>query len=162
LDEPSTGLDPVARRELWDTLAMLKKKNGITVLVTTHLGEEGDRCDRVAIMDEGNVVASGTPNELKAEIGGDVITIHSDEPETLMEKIRVKFGVNPTMVDGAIRIEKDRGHEFIPRIVESFPGQVRAVLLGKPTLEDVFIHRTGKSLWIPGDETDGAKDGAGH
>ncbi len=162
LDEPSTGLDPVARRELWDTLAMLKKKNGITVLVTTHLGEEGDRCDCVAIMNDGMVVASGTPDALKAEIGGDVITVHSDAPETLIAQIRDKFGIHPLLVDGALRIEIMRGHEFIPQIVEAFPGQVRSVSLGKPTLEDVFIHRTGKTLWMRGEEAEMVEGRVGH
>jgi len=156
LDEPSTGLDPVARRELWDALAYLRDKQGLTVLVTTHLGEEGDRCNRLAIMHEGNIIASGTPDNLKAEIGGDVITIHAAAPEDLSAKIRQHFGVHPQVVEGAVRIEMANGHEFIPRVVEAFPGQVRAVTLGKPTLEDVFIHRTGKKLWAEAESAEAA------
>ncbi|MBI5179124.1 MAG: ATP-binding cassette domain-containing protein [Nitrospinae bacterium] len=147
LDEPSTGLDPVARRELWDTITMLRNKQGLTVLVTTHLGEEGDRCNRLAILNEGNIIASGTPDELKSEIGGDVITISAAAPEDFAARIRQKFNVHPQVVEGAVRIELARGHEFIPQVVEAFPGLVQAVTLGKPTLEDVFIHRTGKKLW---------------
>lgn len=150
LDEPSTGLDPVARRELWDTLEALKKNNGMTVLVTTHLADEGDRCDRIAIMNGGEIVATGAPSALKAEIGGDVIIIHSQNPEALLEPLAERFGARPALIDGTVRLELPDGHEFIPRIVEAFPGRISAVTLGKPTLEDVFIHRTGKGLWMEG------------
>ncbi|MBI3794868.1 MAG: ATP-binding cassette domain-containing protein [Nitrospinae bacterium] len=146
LDEPSTGLDPSARRELWDAIVGLKKSAGLTVVVTTHLGDEGDRCDSLVIMNEGRVMSAGSPAKLKSLIGGDVIAIHCDAPEDLSEKIRDKFGAAPSVVAGAVRIELARGHEFIPKVVEAFPGQVRAVTLGKPALEDVFIRLTGKTL----------------
>jgi len=146
LDEPSTGLDPAARRDLWDTITSLKKNTGLSVLVTTHLGDEGDRCDTVAIMNEGLVVAAGSPTKLKSEIGGDVITIQTGSPEEFATKIREKFRVNPVVVDGMVRIELAEGHEFIPKVVEAFPGRVRSVTLGKPALEDVFLRHTGKTL----------------
>ncbi len=152
LDEPSTGLDPVARRELWDTIDALKKKNGMTVLVTTHLGEEGERCDRLAIMYEGAIIATGTPDALKAEIGGDVITIDCAEPELLLDQLDEKFGVRPVLVDGRLRCERPNGHELIPKLVEAFPGRITAISLGKPTLEDVFVHKTGRMLWLQGEE----------
>ena len=151
LDEPSTGLDPAARREFWDTIAALKKKNGMTVLVTTHLGEEGDKCDRLAIMYEGEIITTGTPDQLKAGIGGDVITIQSNEPDILLDTLDTKFGVRPVLLDGVIRMELPRGHEMIPKIVEAFPGKITAISVGKPTLEDVFVHKTGRRLWLEGD-----------
>lgn len=161
LDEPSTGLDPAARREFWETIAALKKKNGMTVLVTTHMGEEGDRCDRLAIMYEGGVIAEGTPDQLKAGIGGDVITINSAEPDLLLDTLDTKFGVRPVLLDGVIRLELPRGHEMIPRIVEAFPGKITAISVGKPTLEDVFVHKTGRMLWL-GTEGEAAPKEAAH
>jgi ABC-2 type transport system ATP-binding protein len=147
LDEPSTGLDPGARKDLWDYLQELKVKEKITIIVTTHLMEEAEKCDRVAILHEGNLVALGTPAALKAEIGGDVISVEADNPDALVRDIEQKFHVMPRLVDGALRIEKDHGHEFIPQLVSAFPGQIRSVTLGKPTLEDVFIKHTGHRFW---------------
>lgn len=144
LDEPSTGLDPGARRALWDTLSMLRDNDSVTILLTSHLAEEVDRCDRLAVIDEGNIVVTGSPDELKREVGGDIVTIASDSPEELIEKIRIKYSVEPMMVNGKIRMEIDQGHKFIPKLVETFPGLVSEVKLGKPTLEDVFIDRTGR------------------
>jgi ABC-2 type transport system ATP-binding protein len=143
LDEPSTGLDPVARRELWRYLQELREADGLTVLVTTHFMDEADLCDRVAILDQGHLVALGKPVDLKAEIGGDVIVIESAEPEHLSEGIRKKFNLAAQMVDHTVRIERKDGHEFIPQLVTAFPGLIRSVSLGRPTLEDVFVHKTG-------------------
>ncbi|GMT41780.1 MAG: daunorubicin resistance protein DrrA family ABC transporter ATP-binding protein [bacterium] len=146
LDEPSTGLDPGARRNLRETLDNLREREGVTILMTTHLASEAERCGRIAVMDEGRIVAEGRPDDLKKEIGGDVINVTSHSPRELMEKIRVRFGGEPTVVNGDVRVEMERGHEFIPKLVETFPGLVSAVTVGKPTLEDVFIHRTGRSI----------------
>jgi ABC-2 type transport system ATP-binding protein len=142
MDEPSTGLDPGARRELWDTLRALKE-SGITILLTTHLMEEGERCDRVAIVNQGRVVAAGTPADLKSRIGGDVVSIQAGDAPALATRIREKFSVTPVVLDGTLRIEIRDGHTFIPSMVEAFPGAIEAISVGKPTLEDVFIRETG-------------------
>lgn len=147
LDEPSTGLDPGARRDLWDYLKELKKEEGMTILLTTHLMEEAEKCDRVAILSQGTLVGLGTPADLKHQIGGDVISVETQDPEDLAEKIRGKFGGTVEVVDGMLRIEREAGHEFIPLLVGAFPGQVTSVTLGKPTLEDVFIRQTGHRFW---------------
>jgi ABC-2 type transport system ATP-binding protein len=147
LDEPSTGLDPGARRDLWEHLQMLRKRDGVTVLMTTHLMEEAAGCDRLALLHKGQIVALGSPARLTSEIGGDVITVHTAEPESLLSEVRGQFGIDATVLDGAVRIERSEGHQFIPQLVEAFPGRIEAVSLGKPTLEDVFIHRTGHRLW---------------
>ncbi len=146
LDEPSTGLDPGARHDLWRLLADLKAR-GMTVLVTTHLMEEAERCDRLAILSRGEIVALGTPEELRAGVGGDCLTIHGPDPEPLAESIHARFGVPARVVAGAVRIERDRGHELLRDVVDAFPRQVAGVTLGKPTLEDVFIARTGHRFW---------------
>jgi ABC-2 type transport system ATP-binding protein len=143
LDEPSTGLDPLARRELGDYLETLRKNDGVTVVLTTHLMEEADRCDRLALLDRGRLVALDRPAALKEQVGGDVVSISAREPEQLREKIQSRFGVGVAMVDRVLRIERPRAHEFIPELVEAFPGAIDSVSVGKPTLEDVFIHLTG-------------------
>ncbi len=147
LDEPSTGLDPGARRDLWEQLLRLRERDGVTVLLTTHLMEEAAGCDRLALLDHGCVVALGTPEQLTAEIGGDVITVHVSDPVGLQADILRQFQFKAEILDGNIRIEREKGHLFIPQLVEAFPGRVLGVTLGKPTLEDVFIHKTGHRLW---------------
>ena len=147
LDEPSTGLDPGARHDLWDYLKELQTKELMTILVTTHLMEEAEKCDRVAILNEGSLVALGTPDALKQQIGGDVISVETPDPQTLSRLIQEKFGGTVQVVEGFLRIERERGHEFIPQLVSSFPGQITSITLGKPTLEDVFIRQTGHRFW---------------
>lgn len=146
LDEPSTGLDPGARHDLWRLLAELRD-GGMTILVTTHLMEEADRCDRLAILNRGEIVSIGTPDELRESIGGDCLTIHGPQPDVLAGKIREAFDVPALVVGGAIRVERPNGHELLRQVVETFPDEVASVTLGKPTLEDVFIARTGHRFW---------------
>jgi ABC-2 type transport system ATP-binding protein len=143
LDEPSTGLDPAARQDLWEHLLALKA-SGATILTTTHLMDEGDRCDRVAILDQGKIVAMGTPSALKAEIGGDVITIETDDASGLRDEITKRFGVTPQAFGSQLRLERSAGHEFIPKLVEAFPGRLRTVALSRPSLEDAFLHHAGR------------------
>jgi len=150
LDEPTTGLDPGARRDLWQYLAILRDEEHVTVIVTTHLMEEAERCDRLAILNQGKVVALGTPNDLKHEIGGDVILLDAKDPESLTERIRQKFNVDAQVLQGQVRLERESGHRFITDVVESFPGEIEAISVSKPTLEDVFIHRTGHRFWTDG------------
>ena len=147
LDEPTTGLDPGARRDLWQYLQILRDEERVTVLVTTHLMEEAERCDRLAIYAEGNVVALGTPAELKSEIGGDVILLEASDPETLARRIEQRFALHPTVLDGRVRLEIEGGHRFVTNVVEAFPGEIDGVSVHKPSLEDVFIRRTGHRFW---------------
>ena len=156
LDEPTTGLDPGARRDLWQYLAILRDQEHVTVLVTTHLMEEAERCDRLAILNEGKLVALGTPAELKHEIGGDVILLDAENPESLAPRIAARFGIEPTIIGGKLRLEREHGHRFITDVVEAFPGEIQAMSVAKPTLEDVFIHRTGHRFWS---EANGAEKG---
>jgi len=119
----------------------------MTIIVTTHLMEEAEKCDRVAILNEGNLVALGTPTDLKKEIGGDMISVETSDSQKLRDEIEKKFGAKVQVLDGALRIERQNGHEFIPQLVSAFPGQISSVTLGKPTLEDVFIKKTGHRFW---------------
>lgn len=148
LDEPTTGLDPGARRDLWQYLQILRDEEHVSVLVTTHLMEEAERCDRLAIMNEGNLVALGTPEELKSEIGGDVIMLDAARDASLLaDHIRARFHVEATAMGNQVRIEQEGGHRFVPDVVEAFPGEIQAISVSKPALEDVFIRRTGHKFW---------------
>lgn len=147
LDEPTTGLDPGARRDLWQYLAQLRDEQRVTVLVTTHLMEEAERCDRLAILSEGHLVALGTSAELKQEIGGDVILLETMDPESLARRIAARFAVDARVIDGKVRIEREQGHRFVTDVVEAFPGEIDSLTVAKPTLEDVFIRRTGHRFW---------------
>jgi ABC-2 type transport system ATP-binding protein len=148
LDEPTTGLDPGARRDLWQYLFALREQEHVTVIVTTHLMEEADRCDRLAILSQGKLVALGTPAELKQEIGGDVILLETREaPERLAEKIFNRFDLAAQVIGGKVRLEKEQGHRFVTEVVEAFPGEIESISVSKPNLEDVFIHRTGHRFW---------------
>lgn len=147
LDEPSTGLDPGARKDLWDLLRSLQNGEGVTALLTTHLLEEAEKCDRLAILDAGRLIALGTPEELKARIGGDVIMLNSAQPELLRQRIRELFQIEATLVDGRLRLERAHGHAFVPKLIEAFPGMITSLTIGKPTLEDVFIKETGHQFW---------------
>ncbi|HXY18653.1 MAG TPA: ATP-binding cassette domain-containing protein [Gemmatimonadales bacterium] len=144
LDEPTTGLDPSARRDFWSYFDAVRRETGATAILTTHLLDEAERADRIALLDEGRLVALGAPAALKAEIGGDVVTVQTAEPERLAAAVAERFGCSPAVVEGAVRIELARGHELVPRLVEAFPDAIRGLTLGKPTLDDVFVHRTGR------------------
>jgi ABC-2 type transport system ATP-binding protein len=152
LDEPTTGLDPGARRDLWQYLRILRDQEGVSILVTTHLMEEAERCDRLAIFHEGRMVALGTPAELKREIGGDVILLDARDPESLAPQIEAHFHVPTQVLAGKVRLERENGHRFVTDVVEAFPGEIDAISVSKPTLEDVFIHRTGHRFWTDNGE----------
>jgi ABC-2 type transport system ATP-binding protein len=148
LDEPTTGLDPGARRDLWQYLRTLRDEEQVSVLVTTHLMEEAERCDRLAILNEGNVVALGTPEELKSEIGGDVVLLDAaHDAENLAQMIRARFSLDAAVMEKQVRIEIEGGHRFVTDVVEAFPGEIQAISVSKPALEDVFIRRTGHKFW---------------
>jgi ABC-2 type transport system ATP-binding protein len=147
LDEPTTGLDPGARRDLWQYLQILRDEEHVSVIVTTHLMEEAERCDRLVILSQGNLVALGTPEELTREIGGDVILLEARDPKSLADRIREKYHVDATVIDHHVRLEIEGGHRFVPDVVEAFPGEIQSLSVSKPTLEDVFIHRTGHRFW---------------
>ena len=131
LDEPSTGLDPRVRRELSDYLEQLRDEDGMTILLTTHLMEEADRCDRLAILDRGQLVALNTPRQLKEQIGGDVISVETEQPQPLAEQISKRFSVEAQVLDGSVRIERANGHKFITDLVGGVPGASRRAAAGR-------------------------------
>jgi ABC-2 type transport system ATP-binding protein len=145
LDEPSTGLDPGARRDFLGHLTELRSTQALTVVFSTHDLDEAERCDRVAIFDAGRVVALGTPDELKAAVGGDVLVIRAPAPEALRDRVAARLGQSVQVVDGTLRVERPRGHELVRDLIDAFP-EVHAVTVGKPTLGDVFVRLTGHGL----------------
>ena len=147
LDEPSTGLDPGARRDFNNYLQQLRDQDGVTIILTTHIMDEAERCDRVGILHQGKLVALDTPDALKAQVGGDVVAIRAANIPEFCKKITQRFGYEPAVVDGSLRIERPRGHEFVREVVEAFPGEIQSITFGRPTLEDVFIHETGHQFW---------------
>jgi ABC-2 type transport system ATP-binding protein len=147
LDEPSTGLDPGARREFLTLVRSLSQERGMTVALTTHFMEEAERCDRVAILDAGGLIAIDTPAALKARIPGDVVVVEARDPVGLSSRLRQRLGVAATQIDGTLRIERARGHDLVREVMEAFPDEVMSATVGRPTLEDVFVHLTGRRFW---------------
>ncbi len=146
LDEPSTGLDPGARRDLWLYLQTLRDEDGVSVLVTTHLMEEADHCDRLAILNAGQLVALGAPGELREAIGGDIVTFETatrTAAEQLAREIEARYRITPSVLGTSVRLEQREGHRFVAAVLEAFPGRIEGIRVQKPSLEDVFIQRTG-------------------
>lgn len=144
LDEPSTGLDPGARNDLAHLLAELARE-GVTVLLTTHFMEEADRCHRLALIDQGRIVANGEPAALKDEVGGDVVTLTGKDPAALVAAIVERFpDLAPVERQGVVQFSRERAHEWVARLIEALPGQIEAITVSRPSLEDVFLGRTGR------------------
>lgn len=146
LDEPSTGLDPAAREGLRATLERVRRESEVTVVMTTHLLEEAERCDRVAILHRGRLVACETPAELRGRLGTDVAVVSGPEPEVLAARVREMFGW-PLLVRGErLRVEVPAGGDAAGRLVSALGAAADAVTVGRPTLEDVFLDLTGETL----------------
>ena len=157
MDEPSTGLDPAARIDLWNTITDVSRRQGVTVLVTTHLMEEADRCDRLAILAGGRLLACDAPAALKARIGGDVLTMTSRDPGRLAALLGDRLRLTPARVGDTVRLELHDAHHAVPRVVEAAPGLIESLSVGKPTLEDVFIRLTGERFG-PGRDGSSGRD----
>jgi ABC-2 type transport system ATP-binding protein len=149
LDEPSTGLDPGAIIELWGHLRTLRQQMSLTILVSTHLLNEAENCDRLAILHLGKLVALDTPGALRSSVGGDCLTIQSHDSAStanLANQIGSRFSVPVVQVGDSLRIERERGHDLLRDIMAEFGSSITSITLGKPTLSDVFVQRTGQSL----------------
>jgi len=146
MDEASTGLDPAARRDLTRHVERLRDQEGVTILLTTHVLEEADRCNRLVLLHQGQIVTEGSPQALRSRIGGDVVVLEAEDAKALAIAIEQRFGLRVGQVDGQVRVEIENGHRFIAEVVEAFPGAVSSVGLHKPTLEDVFVRQTGASI----------------
>ena len=144
LDEPTTGLDPGVRRDLWRDLAGIRASDGTTIVLTTHLLDEAAAADHVFVLDQGRLVVDGAPDTLTRMVGGDVIRLQTADPADLASRIAARFQAAATVVDDEVRVEHDHAHTFVAELVDAFPGEIRSVHFGRPTLEDVFVHFTGR------------------
>ncbi len=147
MDEPTTGLDAAAFRAAWGALEALRREEDVTVVVTTHRPDEAERCDRLAVLSRGRLVACEAPDALRARVPGDVVVVEADEPEALASEIAARLGVPARARRDGVHVERERGHELVPRLVEAFPpGRFRAVQLRRPTLADAYLSLTGERL----------------
>jgi ABC-2 type transport system ATP-binding protein len=146
LDEPSTGLDPGARLDLWQYLERLRASRGTTIVLTTHILDEAAKADRLALLHQGKLVALDTPAALQSTVGGDAITIRSRQAEQLARQLAEQFALQAKASEGQVRLEVQNGHQWVAKLVESFPTEIEEITLGKPTLEDVFVAKTGRRL----------------
>lgn len=143
LDEPSTGLDPAARSDLWRYLNQVRDTHGVTILATTHLLEEADRADRLAILHEGLLTALDTPDELKSKVGGDTITLRTEKPDQLAHAIKEEFNLDTQVMPESVRLEQPEGAAWAPKLFDAVGDQFTEMTIGRPSLEDVFIDLTG-------------------
>jgi ABC-2 type transport system ATP-binding protein len=146
LDEPTIGLDPQTRRSIWSYIRELQEREEITIFMTTHYMDEAEWCDRIAIMDQGQIVALDSPETLKAGIGTDRITIQTDDNDAAMLALSERFGVEPQILEGAVSFGVAGGEQFVPRLFAELDLPIRGVSVSRPTLDDVFMSFTGSTI----------------
>ncbi len=146
LDEPTLGLDPQTRALIWRHLLGLRESDRVTLFLTTHYMDEAEYCDRIAIIDQGQIVALGTPDELKARVGGDIVTVRTADNQRAMREIQERWGLAATEHGPELRLEVERGDQFVPDLVRGVSPRVEAVAVHRPTLDDVFMKLTGRAI----------------
>jgi ABC-2 type transport system ATP-binding protein len=146
LDEPTIGLDPQTRRSIWTYIRELKEREEITIFMTTHYMDEAEWCDRIAIMDHGEIVALDSPDALKAGVGTDRVTIHTDDNEAAIAALERQFQIEAKVSEGAVAFGVPAGEAFVPRLFAEFAMPIRSVSVSRPTLDDVFMSYTGTTI----------------
>jgi ABC-2 type transport system ATP-binding protein len=146
LDEPTQGLDPQTRANVWDHLREIRATTGLTVFMTTHYMEEAEFCDRIAIIDHGTIVALGTPDELKAQVGGDIVVVSTADNARAAPEMEAKLGVSPVHDGDTLRVEVQDGAQFVPRLITALSLPVNTVTVRRPSLDDVFLKLTGRAI----------------
>jgi ABC-2 type transport system ATP-binding protein len=146
LDEPTIGLDPQTRRLIWTYIRELQEREEITIFMTTHYMDEAEWCDRIAIMDHGQIVALDAPETLKAGVGRDRVSIHTDDDQAAIAAISDKFGLEAVIAEGAVTFGVPSGGEFVPRLFAELGLPIRSVSVSRPTLDDVFMSFTGSTI----------------
>ena len=144
LDEPTTGLDPAARRTFWQALASLRCAEGTTLLVATHLMEEAEQCDALAILDRGRRVALGTPDALKADLGGETLWLETPRPAALRGRLQAQFGLEAAPIGSALQISHPDAPALLPTLYDAFGDLIESATVRRPTLDDVFMARAGR------------------
>jgi len=146
LDEPTLGLDPQTRRRIWDYIHDLRKRENLAIFMTTHYMDEAENCDRIAIIDYGRTVALDTLEKLKDGVGGDVISVKTEDNEEAMRLLEGQYKLKPGIENGIISFTVPHGEEFLPKFVSGFPLRLLSIGLRRPTLEDVFLKLTGRKI----------------
>jgi ABC-2 type transport system ATP-binding protein len=146
LDEPTIGLDPQTRRSIWNYIHELQEREEITIFMTTHYMDEAEWCDRIAIMDHGEIVALDTPAALKGRVGTDRVTIQTDDNQAAIDALARQFGLDAKVSEGAIVFGVAGGEEFVPRLFAEFELPITSVAVSRPTLDDVFMSYTGTTI----------------
>jgi ABC-2 type transport system ATP-binding protein len=146
LDEPTIGLDPQTRSSIWSYIAELKEREDITIFMTTHYMDEAEFCDRIAIMDQGEIVALDTPAALKAGIGADRIRLETDDDAAAIAAIADRFGLEAQVSEHAVTFAVPSGARFVPRLFAELGVPIKSVSVARPTLDDVFMSFTGSSI----------------
>jgi ABC-2 type transport system ATP-binding protein len=146
LDEPTLGLDPQTRRHIWNYLLRLREQENLTIFLTTQYLDEAENCARIAIIDRGAIVALDSPDGLKSQVGGDLLTIGTTETAAAAAEIRDRYGLEPTVQDGTVRFHVAAGEKFLPDFVRSFGQPLQSIGLRRPTLDDVFLSLTGHEM----------------
>ncbi|WP_035426743.1 MULTISPECIES: daunorubicin resistance protein DrrA family ABC transporter ATP-binding protein [Sediminibacillus] len=146
LDEPTVGLDPQTRNHIWEYILRLKEKAGITIFLTTHYMDEAEICDRVAVMDHGELIALDTPDQLKTNVGGDIIEIETEDNQTAWKILKEKYEVEVNEAGESLTFQVDKGSEFLVQFVKNFDIPIKTVNLRRPTLNDVFLALTGREI----------------
>jgi ABC-2 type transport system ATP-binding protein len=146
LDEPTIGLDPQTRRSIWTYIRELQEREEITIFMTTHYMDEAEWCDRIAIMDNGQIVALDAPGTLKAQVGKDRVMIHTEDDEAAIDALKERFGIEARMAEGAVTFGVPGGEEFVPRLFAELGVPIEAVSVSRPTLDDVFMSYTGTTI----------------
>jgi heme ABC exporter ATP-binding subunit CcmA len=156
MDEPTSGLDAAAFRAFWERVAALRRDAGTTVVLTTHRPDEAERCDRLAVLARGEIVACDTPEALRARVAGDVVVVEADDLDAVAAEIARRLGIPAHVRPDGVHVEREAAHTLVPRIVEAFPaGRLRSVSLRRPTLADAYLAITGEALEErPGEGTD--------
>jgi ABC-2 type transport system ATP-binding protein len=146
LDEPTIGLDPQTRSSIWNYIHELRQTENITIFMTTHYMDEAEFCDRIAIMDQGKIIALDTPQALKASIGKDRVQMHTDDDTAAISALQRQFGIRATIAEGAVTFAVEEGEQFIPKLFADFPAGIRSVNVSRPSLDDVFMSYTGTTI----------------
>jgi ABC-2 type transport system ATP-binding protein len=146
LDEPTIGLDPQTRSSIWGYIAQLQEREEITIFMTTHYMDEAEFCDRIAIMDQGEIVVLDTPEALKAQVGADRVRIQTEDDDATIAALAERFEVEATMSEGAVTFFVPSGEEFVPRLFAELGVGIRSVSVSRPTLDDVFMSHTGTTI----------------
>jgi len=146
LDEPTIGLDPQTRASIWSYIRELRNREHITIFMTTHYMDEAEYCDRIAIIDQGKIIALDTPQALKASIGKDRVQMHTEDDARALHALAEQFGITATMAEGAVTFAVEEGEQFIPKLFSDFPVAIRSVNVSRPSLDDVFMSYTGTTI----------------